>query len=326
MKAILRRIINKTLLLRRLNAYRLQKKQEKQASQDPRINANRVYRSVFKKNINWDNPQNLIEKIYWLQLFTDTTLWTKCADKYRMREYVKSKNLEILLPKLYGHWERGEEIDFAALPQSFVLKTTNGCGQVLLVKDKSELDIPSTIKLLNEWMTLKYGFTDAQIHYSRIKTCIIAEEYLTIKNQKENSSLIDYKVWCFHGKPEYILVVYDRIILGENRGYSLSAYDLEWNDISGRALKKNNPHYCGKHVSRPERLQDMLDYARILSEDFAEVRVDFYETDGRLSLGELTFTTGYGSHSDEFYDYLGSKIDLSKVQRIERINRPIIER
>ncbi len=321
MKAILWRIINKTPILRTLNTYRTKKILEKQTTQDPRINANRVYRAVFKKDINWDNPKNLIEKIYWLQLFTDTTLWTKCADKYRMREYVESKGLVRLLPKLYGHWERGEDIDFAALPQSFVLKTTNGCGQVLLVKDKSELDISSTIKLLNEWMTLKYGFTDAQIHYSRIKTCIIAEEYLTTKEQKEDTSLIDYKVWCFHGKPEYILVVYDRVILGENKGYSLSAYDLDWNDISDRALRKDNIHYSGKPVPRPERLQDMIEYAKILSENFAEVRVDFYETDGRLSLGELTFTTGYGSHTNEFYEYLGSKIDLSKVKRMEGMNR-----
>ncbi len=64
----------------------------------------------------------------------------------------------------------------------------------------------------------------------------------------------------------------------------------------------------------------MIEYAKILSEDFAEVRVDFYETDGRLSLGELTFTTGYGYHTNEFYEYLGSKIDLSKVKKMAGMN------
>ena len=102
-----------------------------------------------------------------------------------MREYVESKGCGHLLPKLYGHWEKAEDIDYGKLPQSFVLKTTNGCGQVLIVPDKSELNIVETNKLLNQWMELKYGFTDAQIHYSRIEPCIIAEEYLSV-NEKLN--------------------------------------------------------------------------------------------------------------------------------------------
>lgn len=291
-------------------------------NQDPRINANSIYRSVFNKDIDWDNPKDLIEKIYWLQLFTDTSLWTKCADKYRMREYVEGKGLGHLLPQNYGHWDKAEEIDFNILPDSFVLKTTNGCGQVLLVPDKTKLNISKTIKLLNQWMSIKYGFTDAQIHYSRIKPCIIAEEYLSPKSNKQDTSLTDYKVWCFHGSPEYILVVYDRVILGKHQGYSLSAYDLEWNDISNRSLNKSNIHYSGKQVPRPETLNEMIDSAKILSKDFPEVRVDFYEIEGKLYLGELTFTTGYGYHTKEFYEYLGSKIDLSKVERISSMNRP----
>ena len=130
--------------LKQMLKFRRQRVFRKMALQDPRINANRVYKHIFHKDINWENPQNLIEKIYWLQLFTDTTLWTKCADKYRMREYVESKGCGHLLPKLYGHWEKAEDIDYGKLPQSFVLKTTNGCGQVLIVPDKSELNIVGT--------------------------------------------------------------------------------------------------------------------------------------------------------------------------------------
>ncbi len=295
---------------------------------NPRITANKAYKSTFKKNINWNSPKDLIEKIYWLQLFTDTTLWTQCADKYRVREFVKSKGLEELLPELYGHWDNAEDIEFSKLPDSFVLKTTNGCGQVLIVKNKRELNIPDTKYLFNDWMKLKYGFKDAQIHYSRIKPCIIAEEYLTTKNQKSNTSLIDYKVWCFHGKPEYILVVYDRSLKGmeseNSNGYSLAAFDLEWNEISDKVFNKDNKHYGNNRIERPSRLSDMLKYAEMLSENFIEVRVDFYETDGRLSLGELTFSTGYGYHTKEFYEYLGSKIDLSKAKRVRKMNRPDI--
>lgn len=327
MTSIKAKIINTVIKIPLLSTmvYKWRRNHEIQlASDDPRNNANRVYSSVFHKNIDWEFPKDLIEKIYWLQLFTDTSLWTLCADKYRMREFVESKGCSDILPMLYGHWERAEDIEFSILPDKFVLKTTNGCGQVLIVKDRHKLNISKTRKLLNNWMQLKYGFTDAQIHYSRIPPCIIAEEMLFEKNAESDASLIDYKVWCFHGKPEYILVVYDRIILGKNQGYSLSVYDLEWNNISARALRKGNKHYKGTDVPKPTRLTDMLKYAEKLSKDFVEVRVDFYETDGRLTLGELTFTTGYGSYTTEFYEYLGSKIDLCKVKRIDNMNCPDI--
>ena len=54
----------------------------------------------------------------------------------------------------------------------------------------------------------------------------------------------------------------------------------------------------------------MLTMAAKMSKPFAEVRVDFYVIDGKPVIGELTFTSGYGNYTDEFYDYLGSKIIL----------------
>lgn len=292
------------------------------ANRDPRKNANSVYKKVFNRDINWDNPKNLIEKIYWLQMYTDTSLWTMCADKYNMRTYVESKDLGYLLPQLYGHWGKASDIDYTKLPNSFVLKTTNGCGQVLLVKDKTKLNLRDTNSLLDEWLKLKYGFTDGQTHYSRIKPCIIAEEFLVNSNQTDNKSLIDYKIQCLNGKAQDILVAYDRIISGPNKGYKLSVYDLDWNNISDKSLSHNNMHYDGTPVERPQTLDEMIALAQKLSNDFFEVRVDFYEINGRLYLGELTFTRGYGSYTESYYNYLGSKLDISKAKRIKGINRP----
>lgn len=223
------------LVYRLLNKYS-RHKQAKLAMKDPREVANLTYKQVFGKEINWENPTNLIEKIYWLQLYTDTSLWSICADKYRIREYAQSKGIIHLLPRLYGRWDNPKDIDFDKLPKSFVLKTTNGCGQVLLVRDKSKLNIRQTRNLLKRWMMFRYGFDSAQIHYTRIQPCIIAEEFLTDSND-ENRGITDYKVWCLGGKVVYILCVYDRVILGEHHGYHLSAYDPNWNDISTQSLR-----------------------------------------------------------------------------------------
>ncbi|MBQ8365439.1 MAG: hypothetical protein IJX41_06115 [Bacteroidaceae bacterium] len=276
----------------------------------PKYLANQVYRYVFKKDINWKNPTNLIEKIYWLQLNTDTSLWTLCADKYRVRQFVEERGCGEILNKLYGVWNNADEIDFDSLPNSFVLKTNNSCGQIILVKDKKELDIADAKRKLKTWMNTTYGYQGAQLHYTRIKPCIIAEELL-INSKNKDKSLVDYKIWCFDGKVECILVAGERTWSDTGvDGYSLSMYDKEWKNISDKALNTNNKHFDGKDFEKPASLERMLEYASILSKGFPEVRVDFYEINDKPVFGELTFTTGYGSYKTSFYEYLGSKIDL----------------
>lgn len=276
------------------------------------ILAKREYKTLRGHSMNLKNPKNLYEKIAWMQFHADTSLWTTCADKYRVREYVESKGCREILPKLYGHWNKAEDIDFGTLPNSFVLKTNNSCGQNIIVKDKRKLNITAIRKKINNWLKLEYGSHNAQFHYLRIKPCIIAEELLIDPSLKEGENLIDYKIWCFEGEPESILLVSDR----HNGSYSCSFYDLEWNNISEIALKKQSKHFGNKKVLRPVNLDKMLEYARRLSMDFQEVRADFYDIDGKIYFGELTFTTGYDYFSDEYFDYLGSKIDLTKVKRI----------
>ncbi len=274
------------------------------------------YRQIMGKKMNLKNPRNLIEKIIWMQFHTDTSLWTECADKYRVRKYIREKGLESILPKLYGHYENAEVIDFESLPDSFVLKTNNSCGQILIVRDKSKLDINEARRKLSSWLKESYGYNNAQLHYTRIKPCIIAEELLIDKSLKPGESLIDYKVWCFNGIPESILVVSER----SGSDYYVSFFDLQWNNISEKVLDTDSPHYGDKDIAKPKNLEKMLEYATALSSGFPEVRVDFYDIDGIIHFGEMTFTTGYGYCTEKYYDYLGTKIDLTKIKKSDEKN------
>ena len=282
---------------------------------DPKIYANKSFRGAFNRDINWDNPINLIEKIFWLQIYSDITLWTRCADKYLVREYVKERGCENILNELYGKYDNADEIDWESLPDSFVLKTNHACGQVILIKNKKDVNKREICEKLTEWMNLKYGIP-IQLHYLRIKPCIIAE-MLFINKDNPEKSLIDYKIWCFHGVPECILVVHNRT----QNGYFLTVYDLEWNNISKLALKEKTTH--GDNISKPKSFDKMIEYAKILSEGIPQVRVDFYDINEEPVLGEMTFSTGFGYFTDSFYDYLGSKIDLSKIKKLEHPNKLI---
>src|SRR5690606_24186655 len=279
---------------------------------DPKAEADRTYKLAFKKNIDWDNPKDLIEKIYWLQINSDTSLWTKCADKYLVRDYVKECGYEDYLPKLYGKWDNAEDINFLGLPKQFVLKANNGCGTVLIVKDKSTLNSEKIKRKLKRWLSLGFGYRGAQLHYLKIKPCIIAEELL--RNNKEDisispNSLIDYKVYCINGEPEVIWIAYDRTYTGVYN----TLYDKNWVKHSEYLVSSDYYTYHSRDIPRPKCLDEMLDMSRKLSQPFHQVRVDFYVINDKPIIGELTFTTGAGFFTQDFYDYLGSKIDLGKL-------------
>lgn len=282
----------------------------------PRYAADIMYYRAFHKRQNLSNPTNLIEKINWMQFNTDTSLWTLCADKYRMREYITEIGLGDYLPKLLGHWDNPDEIDFEALPKEFVLKSNNGCGTVKVVKDKSKLDIPSTRKILKSWLK-PYGYVGGQTHYLRIKPCIIAEELLHQDEDEKKfspSSLVDYKMWCINGEPESIWVAFNRHNVFH---VNMDLFNKEWKSmpqyLRDTKLESYNPKAV---VPKPICLEEMFDIARKIAQPFPELRLDFYVINKKPYIGEMTFTSGYGFYTDEYYEYLGEKMDISKVVKL----------
>ncbi len=276
----------------------------------PKLSAKIAYKQQMHRIPNLDNPHDLIEKYMWMELNTDTSLWTLCADKYRMRSYVEEKGFGEYLPKLYGHWDNPDDIDFDELPDKFVLKANNGCGTVMIVRDKSDINYEKTRKKLKQWLRHPYGYFGAQIHYLSIKPCIIAEELLQqdeAESKFSPSSMADYKLWTFYGQLECTLMTYNRV----NGVHSVALYNNDWHPIFDKLNKhRHNRIDYNVNISKPECFEKMKEIAHALSSEFAECRVDFYVIKNKPVIGELTFTAGAGSFTQEYYEYLGSKIDL----------------
>jgi len=81
---------------------------------------------------------------------------------------------------------------------------------------------------------------------------------------------------------------------------------LEWNNISQHL----SMHKGELNISQPLSIVSMIDACKILGAEFPYVRIDFYEVNGKPYLGEMTFTTGYGYFTNEYYNYLGEKIAI----------------
>ena len=230
-----------------------------------------------KKILNIKKPQNLSEYIISNIVLGKINTYAEYTDKYRVREYVKSKNLTHILPKFYGVWKDVEKIEYTLLPEKFALKLNFGCGFNIICFDKNSFDFKSAKEQLSVWMSQKI-FWRAEPHYDLVDRHIICEEFI---EDSKGVFPIDYKFMCINGKPDHILVVFDR-----DSEYKLLTYDLEWNKIG--LLTDDN--LTDSEIDKPTNLLEMIQCAKILSCDFDFVRVDLYDTGERVIFGELTFT------------------------------------
>ncbi len=283
---------------------------------DPRLVAGYRFRKVFGRSINWDDPKDLNEKIQWLKFYSDTSSWTQLADKWAVRDYVAERGFGDTLVKLYDRWERTEEINWESLPEQFVMKINNGCHDILICRDKSQLDRKKITRqfarLLRKSYT--YGYVSAEPHYATIKPCIIAEELLDHTQQSvESSTLVDYKIWCIHGEPHFLLVHRNR----QRHSVGIAAYDLDWQPRPEWVCGSKKFHIDPTPIPRPATLDRMLEIARALSKGHPQMRVDLYEVGGKIYFGECTMASYSGCINvltQEFLLELGSRLQLPEKQ------------
>ena len=278
------------------------------ARNNPQWLANFRYRHSFGRNINWERPTEFNEKIRWMQFNTDTSKWSLLADKYRVREYLIGKGYEDILVNLFGQWDAAEDIDFEILPNSFVLKTNHGYGEVIIVKDKSQINQKKVRDKMRYYLSTPYGYETVEPHYLRIKPCIIAEELLP-NDSVFSSSIVDYKFYCFSGEPVICGVYYNRD--SKTHETQSSFYDMDWH-LHPDWQDPRKKTRCVE-VPRPKYFDQMRKLCRDLCSEFPFVRLDLYESCDKLYFGEFTFTPGAcsgGSLNPILFDVYGKMINL----------------
>lgn len=266
-----------------------------------------------KRHLDLDNPRTLNEKMQWLKIYWRDERMTLCADKYRVREYVKAKAGAGILNDLYGVYDTAADIDFDALPDSFVLKVNHTCGGNVLCPDKSRLDRNAARLFLDRHLRRNHYRKAREWCYKDIPRCIIAERYL----EQDGKPPTDYKFFCFNGEPLFMGVFIDRFG-NHQRDY----LDIGWNPMPFAAA---HIPPCEQPPPRPARLDDMAQLARVLSADFPFVRVDFYSIGDRIWFGEMTFYPSGGRipFSPESYDrYWGDRLQLPDRDALGTYGKP----
>lgn len=249
-----------------------------------------MYRYRIGRKIDWKNPQGLNEKLQCMKLFDRNPLYTQLVDKYEVKKYVaQTIGTEYVIPNL-GVWDSVEEIDFDSLPNQFVLKCTHDSGSVVICKDKSTFDKTAALKKLQTGMNRNMFFWGREWPYKDVPRRIIAEEYL--RDSSNSDQLTDYKIYTFGGRAKYIMINKDR---GINTKADYFDRNFVWQDFTW-----GYPH-SDERPQKPNNYEKMFELAERLAIGLPEVRVDFYEVNGKILFGELTFFDGSGF--DEIIPY-----------------------
>ena len=232
------------------------------------------YLKKYNRKYKESNLKTFEDKLNWLLIHDTNKLKGKCADKILLHKYSFFKIGKDICNKIIKIYDNIEQININELPNKFVLKTNHGSGFNFIVNNKSKFNFTTAKSILKEWMSIDYGKWQAEFHYSFINKKIFVEEFIgkTLKN---------YKILCYNGNPKYIYV---SIKEGNNKYRNF--YDINWNFLNFSCMTKPHPTY---KYPKPKLFELMKTYAKKLSKDFKFVRVDLYELENEVRLGELTF-------------------------------------
>lgn len=271
---------------------------------------NRQWEARYGYKIDWQHPRDINECIQWILCYGDQERMAMCADKYAVRQYLQDKGLGGMLIPLYGRWKKASDVDFDTLPDRFVLKCNHDSGSYHFIDKTKPFSKDAIIKNIGKHLRTKYGYVHGELYYNRITPCIIAEQWLVQDEHPFTQSLIDYKVWCFNGRPYCVWTYHNRT----RESVCMNIYDLEWQPHPEFLIATEHYRDGKGVVPRPKHLQQLLDAAAVLSQGFPEARVDFYIVKDKIYFGEITFATscGYIDHvQPSFLQEMGRRCNIS---------------
>ena len=272
----------------------------------------KMYKIILNKELDLKNPQTFNEKLQWLKLYDRKDIYTTMVDKYAVKKYVADIiGEEYIIPTL-GIYNSFDEIDFDELPNQFVIKCTHDSGGLVIVKDKSKLDIKSARKRIDKSLEYNFYYFGREWPYKNVKPRIIIDKYMEDESKKE---LKDYKIFCFGGTPKIIMVDSGRFFK-----HKRNVYDTSWNKLN---VNINFPTDDNMQIKKPRKLNELIELSEKLSENIPFIRTDFYVINDKVYFGELTFFPGSGFQRiepDYWQKKLGDLINLTIDKNIKDNN------
>lgn len=253
------------------------------------------FESIFGYKINLDKVETMNEKLAIMRLSKSLENKFNLVDKYKVRDFISNTiGREYLIPCIC-YFTSYEDLDYDALPNTFIIKATHGSSWNHIVYDKSKQSKSHFKYLVNTWLSMNYYVFRREVQYKNITPGIIIEELILDNNIVPK----DYKFHCFsNGK---ILIQVDNDRFGE---HTRDFYDSEWHRMPFSWGKQSSSDL----IDKPSTLEEMLNIAKKLSTGENYVRVDLYSVVNKVYFGEITFIPEGGTgkfHPKKYDEVLG---------------------
>lgn len=245
-----------------------------------------VYQSKCGYTFDLDKPELFTEKIQWYKFRYMHPEMGRYVDKVLFKGLIEEKlGLGHTIP-MYGNWTSVEDFRSAwnSLPEKFCLKSNlSSEGNFIKVIERSKTDLDSLCRELVEWLKPKNLLINSFCRgYHNATPKILAEKY----EENVKDQLYDYKFYCFGGLPHCVCASINHF---QDEHYPISYFDLDWN-----LMPVKSGVHKSEFIPKPKHFEEMIELAKKLSEGFPFLRVDFFDTDEKLYMAELTFYPGGG--------------------------------
>lgn len=265
----------------------------------------KTWRKEMGYDLDLDHPKTLNEKIQWLILYDRKPIYTVLADKYACRAYIAEHFGEQYLVPLLFKTKKASDINgrnINAFP--CIVKPNNSSGLYKILRGP-DVNWKSLRRRCRLWLKRNYYKQCRQWPYKGQEHLIIVEKLLQTKDGRIPN---DYKLHFMNGKLQFIYCSIDR----EGANYR-QIYDTDWNLLPFNWSGAQQEEATGPTIEKPATLGKMIEIGAEIAKLTPYVRVDFYDVDGKLYCGEVTFYHG-GGH-DKFnppsYDrFYGDKLHL----------------
>lgn len=243
------------------------------------------YRAYLGKKLDLKNPKGFNEKLQWIKLYDRNPTYCNMVDKYESKKVVAQKlGEEYIIPTL-GVWDHFEEIDFDSLPEQFVLKCTHDSGSIVICRNRETFDVEAARMKLQQKLKKNLFWHAREWPYKNVKPRILAEQYMEDTEAKE---LVDYKFYCFGGQPRFLYVSSG---LANHTTATMSFLTLDWQFAP---YERSDYKPLKELPKKPVNFDQMVEFAKILSEGIDFLRVDLYEINDKVYFSELTFSPAAG--------------------------------
>lgn len=248
------------------------------------------YYLTFGRFPNYMRPTAMSEKLQWRKAFDRNPVLGTLCDKLEMRRYAAARAPLLQFPNLYWSGEALDRMPLDEIPLPFVVKANNRSRANIFVRRPEDLDRSRIAEQCRKWLESKpYGRNLGEWGYSQVESKILIEEFLS-----DGANLTpppNYDVFVFNGRAGCVYFSTGRY---SSRAPAHCLYSADWEKLPVNRWRERGFVPLDGTAPKPNNLDVMIDAAEKIAAEIDFARVDFYNLDGEVYLGEVSLYPNSG--------------------------------